>query len=121
MTPEDKYTTTQKSGVIHRCKCDRVECDEEYIDESASSLEARLKEHLKPPSMIYEYSNITDHHTSVYNFSTVGRESQNLTRTTEEATFIKVNAPSLKRNIGKYQLPHMWMEALFNTPELKLK
>ena len=39
-----------KSGVIYRYRCDRVECDEEYIGESARTFADRFKEHLKDPS-----------------------------------------------------------------------
>ena len=35
--------------------------------------------------------------------------------------YIRVNNPSLNKNIGKYHLPHIWDEVLFNTSELKLK
>ena len=35
--------------------------------------------------------------------------------------FIRVNNPSLNRNIGKYHLPHIWDEVLINNIELKLK
>ena len=42
------------------------------------------------------------------NFEIVGREGQNLLRTIKEALYIRVNYPSLNRNIGKYHLPtHM--------------
>ena len=51
----------------------------------------------------------------------VGREDQNLTRAIKEALFIRVNDPSLNRNIGKYHLPHIWDEVLHTTSELKLK
>ena len=50
-----------------------------------------------------------------------GREEQNLMRAIKEALYIRVNNPSLNRNIGKYHLPHIWDEVLFNTSELKLK
>ena len=33
----------------------------------------------------------------------------------------RVNNPSLSRNIGKYHLPHIWDDVLFNTSEVKLK
>ena len=42
-------------------------------------------------------------------------------RAIKEALYIRVNNPSLNRNIGKYHLPHIWDEVLFNTSELKLK
>ena len=34
---------------------------------------------------------------------------------------IRVHDPSLNRNIGKYQLPHIWDGVLIKSPELKLK
>ena len=42
----------------------------------------------------------------------VGREDQTLMRTIKEALYIRVNNPSLNRNIGKYHLPHIWDEVL---------
>ena len=51
MAPKDKDLITQKSGVIYRYKCDRVECDDEYIGESARTFGERFKEHLKPPPL----------------------------------------------------------------------
>ena len=81
----------------------------------------RYKEHLKTPSPIYDHYNITGHETSIENFSIVGREDQNLIRAIKEAIYIRVNSPSLNRNIGKYHLPHILDEVLLNNPELKLK
>ena len=75
----------------------------------------------KPPSPIFDHYNITGHNISVDNFNIVGREDQNLKRAIKEALFIRVNNPSLNRNVGKYHLPHIWDEVLLNIPELKLK
>ena len=111
----------KKSGVIFRYKCDRVECDDEYIGESSRTFGERFKEHLKAPSSIFDHYNTTGHKVSLENFSIVGREEQNLMRTIKEALYIRVNNPSLNRNIGKYHLPHIWDEVLFNTSELKLE
>ena len=58
---------------------------------------------------------------TIDNFSIVGKEDQSLMRTIKEALYIRVNNPSLKRNIGKYHLPHIWDEVLLNILELKLK
>ena len=121
VAPKDKEHITQKSGIIYRYKCDRVECDEEYIGESARTFGERFKEHLKCPSPIYDHSNITGHKTTLDNFSIVGREDQNLMRLIKEAIHIRVNNPSLNKNIGKYHLPHIWDEVLNNITELKLK
>ena len=31
VAPKDQDPMLKKSGVIYRCKCDRVDCDDEYI------------------------------------------------------------------------------------------
>ena len=121
MAPKDQDTIQKKSGVIYRFKCDRVECDKEYTGESSRTFGERFKEHLKPPSPIYDHFNITGHSVTVKNFNIVGREDQSLNRWIKEALFIRVNNPSLNKNIGKYHLPHIWDEVLHNTSELKLK
>ena len=76
---------------------------------------------VKAPSTIFDHFNITGHSISVDNFNIVGREDQNLKRTIKETLYIRVNNPSLNRNVGKYHLPHIWDEVLYNIPELKLK
>ena len=111
----------KKSGVFYSYKCGRVECNEEYIGESSRTFEERFKEHQKAPSLIFDHFNTTGHSTSVENFNIVGREDQNLKRAIKEALYIRVNNPSLNRNVGKYHLPHIWDEVLYNIPELKLK
>ena len=121
MAPKDKDAILKKSGVINRYKCDRVECDEEYIGKSARTFAERFKEHQKAPSPIYDHFNISGHNVTIDNFSIVGREDQNLIRTIKEALYIRVNNPSLNKNIGKYRLPHIWDKVLCNIPELKVK
>ena len=98
-----------------------MECDEEYIGQTARTFGERFKEHLKASSPIYDHSNITGHSTTLNNFSIVVREEQNLSRLIKESMYIRVNNPSLNRNIGKYHLPHIWDEVLVNNTELKLK
>ena len=119
VAPKGQDTIHKKSGVIYRYKRDRVECDEEYIGESSRIFGERFKEHLKAPFPIYDHFNTTGHNVTLENFSIVGREDQNLSRLIKEALFIRVNNPSLNRNIGKYHLPHIWDEVLLNTSELK--
>ena len=111
----------KKSGVIYTYKRKRVECDEEYIGESARNFAERFKEHLKTPYPIHDHSVISGHCVTIDNFSIVGREDQNLLRTIKEALYIRVNTSSLNKNIGKYHLPHMWDEVLHNISELKLE
>ena len=121
MAPKDKDHITKKSGIIYRFKCNRMECDDKYIGESSRTFGERFREHLKAPSPIYDHYNITGHSTSIENFSIVGREDQNLIRAIKEAIYIRVNNPSLNRNIGKHHLPHIWDEVLLNNSELKIK
>ena len=66
--PKDKDSLMKKSGVIYRYKCDRVECDEEYIGESSRTFEERFKEHQKAPSAIFDHYNTTGHKISIENF-----------------------------------------------------
>ena len=107
VAPKDKDHITKKSGIIYRFKCDRLECDEEYIGETSRTFGERYKEHLKAPSPIHDHSNTSGHATSLENFSIVGREEQNLSRLIKESIFIRVNSPSLNKNIGKYHLLHL--------------
>ena len=120
VAPKDQDPMLKKSGVIYRYKCDRFNCDEEYVGESSRTFGERLKEHQNAPSSIYDHYNITGHKISIGYFSIVGREDQNLMRTLKEALYIRLNNPSLNRNIGKYHLPHIWDEVLFNTSEIKI-
>ena len=121
MAPKDLDPMMKKSGVIYSYKCGRVECNEEYIGESSRTFGERFKEHQKAPSPIFDHFNNTGHSISVENFNIVGREDQNLKRAIKEALYIRVNNPSLDRNVGKYHLPHIWDEILYDIPELKLK
>ena len=121
VAPKDKDHITKKSGIIYRFKCDRLECDEEYIGETSRTFGERFKEHLKAPSPIHDHSNTSGHTTTLDNFKVVGNEEQNLSRLIKESMYIRVNGPSLNKNIGKYHLPHMWDEVLNNSRELKIK
>ena len=76
---------------------------------------------LRPPSPIYDHSAISGHSVTINNFSIVGRDDQYLLRTIKEALYIRVNNPSLNKNIGKYHLPHIWDEVLHNISGLKLE
>ena len=121
VAPKDKDHITKKSGVIYRFKCEKLECDEEYIGETSRTFGERYREHLKAPSPINDHNNISGHSTSLENFSIVGREENNLSRLIKESMYIRVNGPSLNKNIGKFHLPHLWDEVLNNSRELKLK
>ena len=76
---------------------------------------------MRAPSPIHDHFNISGHEVSLDNFSIVGREDQSIARAIKKAMLFRVNDPSLNRNIGKYQLPHIWDEVLVKSPELKFK
>ena len=108
--PNPGDNITQKSGVFYKYKCDQMNCKEEYIEESSRTFGERLNEHLRTTSFIYDHGNTSGHCICVNNFSTVGQEVHNIMR-----TIIRVNDPSLNRNIGKFLLLCIWDEALLNT------
>ena len=53
-------------------------------------------------------------------FHMIGREGWDITRLIKESIFIRVNNPTLNRNIGKFQLSHIWDRVLFGTPNIKV-
>ena len=120
VSPKDKDSITKKSSVIYWFKCDKTDCEEEYIGESSRTFGERYKEHLKAPLPIYELQNNTGHTTSMENFKIIGRYGHNMARAVKEAMHIRVNNPTLNRNIGKYNLPCLWDGILHSIPELKI-
>ena len=47
------------------------------------------------------------------------RMDQDLSRLIKESIYIRVNNPTLNRNIGKFKLSHVWNRVLFSTLDLK--
>ena len=92
----------------------------EYIEETGRNFDERYKEHLRVPSPIFDHFQTTGHNT-LDNFLIVGRESQGFTRTIKEEMFITVNEATLNRNLGRYQLPHIWDKVLQGMPALHLQ
>ena len=52
MAPKDKDPITDKSGVIYRYKCSEDGCEEEYIGESARTLQ-RVSENTRSPPLLF--------------------------------------------------------------------
>ena len=63
---------------------------------------------------------IPEHNSTPDNFSILGWEDQGLSRTIKEAIYIRVNNPTFNRNIGKFNLNHIWDRVLLYTPGLKI-
>ena len=120
MRPKDQDPKHRRSGVIYSYNCEDIICGEEYIGETSRSLGMRYKEHLKRPSPIHAHIQETGHNTMSNNFNIIGREDRDRSRTIKEAIYIRVNNPTLNRNVGKYNPSHLWDRVLFNTPGLKI-
>ena len=121
VNPKDKDPKTHKIGIIYHYKCPHINCPEAYIGESGRALGERVKEHLKAPSPIFHHSTTTGHPLYSDNFNIIHKEVHNHSRTIKEAMFIHVNDPTLDRNLGKYQPPHIWDSILQASPMLQLK
>ena len=119
--PRTKTPWSAKRGAIYWLQCGDLTCDDEYIGETSRTFGERFKKHLKDPSPSHHHSNHTGHPTSQNNFQIIGREGHCLTRNIKESIFIGVNNPTLNRNIGKFNLPHIWDRVLLNTPGVNLK
>ena len=120
-SPKDKDPMVSKSGAIYWFQCGDLTFDDEYTGETSRTFGERFKEHLKDPSPIHHHSNHIGHPTSQNNFHIIGREGYGLARNIKESIFIRANNPTLNRNIGKFNLPHIWDRVLLNTPGLTLK
>ena len=120
MRPMDQDPKEKKSGVIYSYQCEETACNEEYIGGTLRTLGERYREHLKQTFPIYVHIQQTGHNSTPDNFSILGREYQGLSRAIKEAIYIRVNNPTLNRNIGKFNLNHIWDRVLLNTPGLKI-
>ena len=118
--PTDKDPMGKKSGTIYYYQCGELTCNEECIGETSRTFGERFKEHLKEPLPIHVHSTQTGHNTTPENFNIIGREDHGLARTIKESIVIRVNNPTLKRNVGKYNLNHIWDRGLSNTPDLNV-
>ena len=98
----------------------RLDCDEEYIRLSSRTFGERYRENVKAPSQNFDHQNNSGHITTVKNFRIIGMEVSNMARTIKEAIYIRVNNPTLNRNIEQYNLPHIWDRVLYSIPELKI-
>ena len=86
----------------------QINCPSAYIGESGRSLGDRVKEHFKAPSPIHLHSTTTGHPMDPEQFNIVHKEVNSHSRTIKEAMFIHAQDSTLNRNLGKYQLPHVW-------------
>ena len=105
--PKDKDPKANKTGNIYHYKCPHINCPDAYIGESGRALGDRVKVHHKAPSLIHQHSTTTEHLLDPEHFNIVHKEVTSHSRTIKESLFICIHDPTLKRNLGKYQLLHM--------------
>ena len=104
VTPKDKDSIKKKNSVIYWFKCDKIDCEEEYIGESSRTFgEGDIRNIWRHhhPYLSNRTTLATQH--SVENFKIIGREGHNMVRAVKEAIYLRVNNPKLNRNTGKYQ------------------
>ena len=121
VSPKDKDPMAYKSGAIYWFQCGDLTCDDMCKGETFRTCGERFKEHLKEPSPIHNQSINTGHPTTQDNFQIIGREGHGIARTNKESIYVRVNNPTLNRNIGKFNLHHIWDRVLLNTTGLKIK
>ena len=119
--PKDKDPKANQTGIIYHYQCPHTNCTSSYIGESGRTLGDRIKEHFKAPSPIHLHSSTTGHPMDPNQFSIVHKEVNSQPRTIKEAMFICAQNPPLNRNLGKYQLPHIWDHLLQASPTLQHK
>ena len=117
---KDKDPQNNQTGIIYHYKCPHINCSSAYIGESGRSLGERVKEHFKaPPLSTYTIPPQDAQYPEQFNI--VHKEVNNQVRTIKEAMFIWVQDQTLNRNLGKYQLPHIWDHLLMASPTLQCK
>ena len=110
-----------KSGAIYWFQCGTLIVMRNTQGKPLGPFLERFKEHLKEPSSIHNHSNNTGHTTTQDNFQIIGRDNHGIARTIKGSICIRVNNPTLNRNIGKFNTHHILDRVLFNTHGLKIK
>ena len=119
--PKDKDPKNNQTGIIYHYQCPQINCPGAYIGDSGRLFGERVKEHFKAPSPIHLHSTTTGHPMDPEQFIIVHKEVNSHSRTIKEAMFICIQDPTLNRNLGKYQLPHIWDHLLQASPTLQCK
>ena len=118
VNPKDEDPKDNQRGIIYNYQCAQINCPSTYIGESGRSLGERVKDHVKVPSCIHLHSTITGYPMDPEQFNIIHKEVSSHSRIIKEAMFICMQDPTLSRNLGKYQLPHIWDHFLQASPTL---
>ena len=119
--PKDNDPKNNQTGIIYHYQCPHINCPSAYLGESGRSLGERVKEHFKAPSPIHHHSTTTGHPMDPDQFNIVHNEVNSHSMTIKEAMLIHMPDPTLNRNLGKYQLSHIYDHLLQASPTLQYK
>ena len=105
--------------MIYRIKCHG--CEDSYIGESGRIFKDRFRDHNREPSPVYLHRVHSGHPPPTEQDVDILAQEPNATkRLFKEAMFIRVHNPILNRNVGKYQLPHIYDNLIKHNEELKI-
>ena len=115
-SPKDKLDPLDTCGPIYLIQCEgdgTTKCHHSYVGETERSLRARVAEHLRPSSVNSEVSrhinkDYPSHQVHVKEVRILSREKHWFERGIKEAIQIRTHQPTLNRDGGRYQLPHIW-------------
>ena len=111
--PKDKAKKELITGPIYQISCDGRGCSGTYIGESERTLKARFQEHTRPSNNSSEVSrhinrDCPGHTISLDSTILLDREPRWFERGVKEAIYIRAHNPSLNKDGGRHQLPHIW-------------
>ena len=113
--PKDKVLKERVTCPVYHIKCE--DCEDSYIGETGRSLKARFQEHRRPSSANSEVSkhinsDCPEHHIDMDNAKILEVEPKWFERGVREAIHIRMLKPTLNRDAGRYNLPHVWDNTL---------
>ena len=115
-SPKDKLDPFDTCGSVYFIQCEgdnETECHYSYVGETERSLRVRVAEHLRPSSSNSEVSRHIHKDSSTHTVKPdkvkiLARENKWFERGIRESIKIRIHQPSLNRDGGRYQLPHIW-------------
>ena len=115
--PKDKTKKSEVCGAIYHVQCAGSDkgsvCNDSYIGETERTLKKRFLEHRRPSSSTSEVSkhihvDSPDHSVSLDRVEVLDREASWFERGVKEAIHIRTRRPTLNKDGGRHNLPHIW-------------
>lgn len=114
--PKDKTKKGDICGPIYHIECGGLtgtDCKESYIGETERNLKTRFLEHRRPSSTTSEVAKhihieSPGHKVDLEKVKILDREDNWFSRGVKESIYIRALKPSLNRDGGRHNLPHIW-------------